>query len=72
VAITKYGVYEQAGVAEYWLVNVHMQTIEVFVLDSGQYRSLGTFWGDQRLVSRLIPDATIAVGQFFNWARRFS
>jgi Uma2 family endonuclease len=43
--LVKYSVYEQAGVPEYWLVNAREQTIEVFVLEEGQYRSLGAFQG---------------------------
>ncbi|HYU75487.1 MAG TPA: Uma2 family endonuclease [Ktedonobacteraceae bacterium] len=63
----KYSVYERAGVPEYWLVNVDEQTIEVFVLDEGKYRSLGVFQGEQTLPSRIVPGMSAPVAQFFDW-----
>jgi Uma2 family endonuclease len=63
----KYSVCEKAGVSEYWLVNAQQQTIEVFALESDSYYSLGVFQGEQHLLSRIVPDTTIAVRQFFNW-----
>lgn len=65
--LVKYRVYEQAGVPEYWLVNSKKQTIEVFVLEEGRYRSLGTFHGNQPLQSKIVPGAAAPVVQFFDW-----
>lgn len=65
--LVKYSVYEQVGVPEYWLANLSEQTIEVFVLETGQYRSLGAFQGEQIVQSRLIPDAPAPAAQFFAW-----
>src|SRR5207248_2806207 len=39
----KYEKYAHAGILEYWIVNPHRQTIEVFVLEDGEYHSLGVF-----------------------------
>jgi Uma2 family endonuclease len=64
----KYAVYEQAGVPEYWLVNSRMQTIEVFTLEEGAYHSLGLFRDEQCLTSQIVPDITVAVNWFFDWA----
>jgi Uma2 family endonuclease len=66
--LVKYGVYEKAGVPEYWLVNASEQTIEIFLLESGAYRSAGLFRGEQLPVSRMVPDITITVGQIFDWS----
>ncbi len=63
--MTKYETYEQAGIPEYWLVNLKRRTIEVFVLEGQRYHSLGVFKGEQALLSRLIPPGTIPVEQFF-------
>jgi len=65
--LVKYSVYEQAGVPEYWLGNLPEQTIEVFVLKNGDYRSLGTFAGEQVVQSRLVADAPAPAAQFFAW-----
>lgn len=66
--LVKYGIYEKAGVPEYWLVNAVEQTIEVFVLNAGEYRSTGIFHSEDLPVSRLLPDITYTVGQFFDWS----
>lgn len=63
----KYNLYEQASVPEYWLVNMEAQSIEVFVLEAGRYRSLGIFCDKQTVQSRLIPHASAPAAQFFNW-----
>lgn len=65
--LVKYSVYEQAGVPEYWLVNTNAQTIEVFVLEKGQYRSLGAFQGEQPLQSTIVPGESVPVERFFDW-----
>lgn len=65
--LVKYNLYEQAGVPEYWLVNPKKQSIEVFVLEAGKYRSLGEFSNEQIVQSRLIPNETAPAAQFFNW-----
>jgi Uma2 family endonuclease len=65
--LVKYSVYEQAGVPEYWLVNASEQTIEVFVLEEGLYRSLGAFQGDHLLQSRIVPGSAAPAAQFFDW-----
>lgn len=65
--VVKHSIYERFGVPEYWLVKSENQTIEVFVLDMGIYRSLGIFHGEQSLESHLIPTITVSVNQFFDW-----
>lgn len=65
--LVKHDLYEQAGVSEYWLVNLREQSIEVFVLETSGYHSLGLFREEQILQSRLIPHASILAAQFFRW-----
>jgi Uma2 family endonuclease len=65
--LVKYSVYEQAGVPEYWLVNLSEQTIEVFTLENGSYRSLGAFQGEKPLQSRIVPGVAAPAAQFFAW-----
>ena len=67
--LVKYSVYERSGVPEYWLVNADEQTIAVFTLEMDAYRSLGTFQGEQRPLSRIVPEITLSVGQFFDWSQ---
>jgi Uma2 family endonuclease len=63
--IAKYAVYARAGIPEYWFVKPEKQTVEVFVLEDGEYRSLGIFGGQQTLPSRVVPGLLVHVEQFF-------
>ena len=44
-------VYEEAGVKEYWVVNPKTKWCEGFLLENGQYRSVGE--GNGQLTIRL-------------------
>lgn len=61
----KYEKYARAGVPEYWIVNPPRQTIEVFVLEDGEYHSLGVFEGKNLLPSQVVPGLPVHVEQFF-------
>lgn len=61
----KLAAYARAGVPEYWLANPHARTVEVLVLEKGEYSSLGVFRGKARLPSQVLPDFAVPVEQFF-------
>src|SRR6266581_8718206 len=63
--LTKYDVYARAGVREYWIVKSAQRTVEVLVLENGEYRSLGIFSGQATLPSRVVPGLPVHVEQFF-------
>ena len=63
--LTKYDVYARAGVTEYWIVKPTRRTVEVLVLEHGEYRSLGVFSEQATLPSRAIPGLSVRVEQFF-------
>ena len=63
--VNKHMAYEQAGIPEYWFVDPRKQSIELFTLESGKYRSLGTFQGEQTLPSLIVPQMTTPVASFF-------
>jgi Uma2 family endonuclease len=63
--IAKYAVYARAGIPEYWIVKPEKETVEVFTLEDGEYRSLGIFGGQQTLPSRVVPGLPVLVEQFF-------
>ena len=65
--LSKLKAYEQAEVAEYWLVNPDRRSIELLVLSSGKYESIGIFQHQNILPSRLVPNiANIPVEHFFD------
>lgn len=58
--------YAHAGVPEYWIVTPGSKAVEVLVLEEeGLYNSLGLFRGGAVLPSRLLPDMSVRVEQFF-------
>ena len=63
--LNKYEKYALTGIPEYWIVKTMSRTVEVMVLEGGEYRSLGIFRGEQTLPSRVVPDLPVAVERFF-------
>ncbi len=63
--LTKYEQYARAGITEYWIVKPTRRTVEVLVLENGEYRSLGVFDEQATLPSRVIPGLPVHVEQFF-------
>jgi len=63
--LVKYEQYARAGIAEYWIVKPTRRTIEVLVLEGGEYRSLGIFHGQDGLPSRVVAGVPVRVEQFF-------
>jgi len=52
--VTKFTAYEAAGVPEYWIVNPHAQTVEVFTLSNGEYALLGEYTNDETVESAVL------------------
>ncbi len=63
--LKKYNAYARAGVKEYWIVEPTRRTVEVFILEDEEYHALGVFSGRQTLPSRIVPDFSVHVEQFF-------
>ena len=61
----KLDAYERARVPEYWIVNPGECTVEVLALENNSFRSLGVFQGEAVLASRIVPDWSVKVAQFF-------
>ena len=57
--------YEQAGVREYWIADPYARTVEILVLRSGSYHSLGVFGGRATLPSTVVPGLPVQAHQFF-------
>lgn len=62
----KYHIYAQAGVSEYWIAEPTTKSVEVLVLESGEYHSLGVFRGKASISSRVVPEIeAVPVERFF-------
>lgn len=61
----KFRVYEEAGVPEYWIVDPRARTIEVFVLEEGEYVLLGLWGVSERASSRVLAGFEVPVATIF-------
>jgi len=62
---TKFEVYQEAGVREYWVVDPKVGTIEVFVLREGEYALLGRWGVGDTARSEVLAGLEIAVAGVF-------
>ena len=63
---TKYALYQQSGVSEYWIVYPNDQVIHQFVLDdSQQYQLTAMFTDDDKVTPHLFPDLQLDLTQIF-------
>lgn len=61
----KFQVYQAAGVPEYWIVDYRAKTIEVFVLEKGDYALLGKWELGETATSRVLAGFQVAVAEIF-------
>ncbi|MCB0060795.1 MAG: Uma2 family endonuclease [Caldilineaceae bacterium] len=63
--VVKFTAYEAAGVPEYWIINPHTRTIEVFTLSSGEYALLGEYTGDEVVQSAVLAGIELVASALF-------
>jgi len=64
---TKYSLYQESGVTEYWVVYPYEQTVNQFVLDqsTNKYQLLKMFAEDDIATSHIFPDLEIDLKEVF-------
>ena len=62
---TKFNLYEEAGVKEYWIVQPQQKSILIYVLQDGKYIGLKPFGEDEFAQGRLFPNLKIDVNEVF-------
>lgn len=62
--IRKFRIYAKTGIPEYWLVDPIGKTIEVYVLDDGEYHLIG-YYGDGEIARSALFDVSIAIDEAF-------
>jgi Uma2 family endonuclease len=55
--------YARGGVREYWIVDPHGRTVEVFVLREGAYELLGKWGGGEEACSEVLADFRVVVDE---------
>ena len=61
----KFALYQEAGVAEYWIVDPDLETVQVFVLGDGGYSSLG-WWGvGEAALSQVLTGFVLPLADLF-------
>ena len=51
----KFDTYEQAGVPEYWIIDLKAHLVEVYTLARGEYALFGQYTGDEVITSSILP-----------------
>ena len=59
----KYELYAEAGVPEYWIIDPHERTVEIFVLSSGAYELLGRFGENETADSQVLDGFAVSVNE---------
>jgi Uma2 family endonuclease len=63
--VIKFTAYERAGVPEYWIVNPHIRTVEVYILSNDEYALLGEFTGDDLIKSMVLEGINLITSTLF-------
>ena len=63
--VTKFNLYQRAGVKEYWMVNIEDKTIQVFVLAEGILRPIESYGKDELAKSRVLAGCEINLTKVF-------
>ncbi|MCE7988079.1 MAG: Uma2 family endonuclease [Caldilinea sp. CFX5] len=63
--VIKFTAYEAAGVTEYWIVNPHARTVEVYILARGEYATLGEFKDAETIQSQVLAGIAIVTNSLF-------
>ncbi len=65
----KLRLYSSRGVQEYWIVNYHLQQIEVYRRQQGTLRLITTWLNNDDLTSPLLPGFSCTIAYLFNLSR---
>jgi len=63
--VLKFTVYEQAGVAEYWIADPKTRSVQVYTLSGKEYALLNTFTQEDVLESRVLEGLKIETRTLF-------
>ena len=63
--LTKFNLYQRAGIREYWIVDPASKSVQVFVLEDGHYAAADFGMAGDRLKANVLEDCTIDLTSVF-------
>ena len=63
--LTKFNLYQRAGIREYWIVDPASKSVQVFVLEDGHYAAADFGMAGDRLKVNVLEDCTIDLTSVF-------
>ena len=63
--LTKFNLYQRAGVKEYWIVSPHEKTLQVFLLEEGRFSAVGFYGPTERVKVAVLDDCTVDLTPVF-------
>lgn len=66
----KFHEYAKAGITEYWIVDPEKCSVEVYILDNGEYKLLGRWSAGEKAYSRLLSGLEVHIDSIFGTIHR--
>ncbi len=63
--LTKFNLYQRAGVPEYWIVDPVYKTVQVFLLEDGKYTRSEDYFTEDRIKVHALKDCIIELDKIF-------
>ena len=63
--ITKFNLYQRAGVREYWIVDPADKSVQVFLLEDGRYTAKDLFTDEDTMKVNVLEDCVIELSRVF-------
>ena len=63
--LTKFNLYQRAGVREYWIIDTSSKSVQVFVLEDGRYTAKDFGTAGDKLKVNVLEDCTIDLAEVF-------
>ena len=63
--LTKFNLYQRAGVREYWIVSPEEKAVQVFLLREGHYDAVGYYGPEDTVKVAVLEDCTVDLGPVF-------
>lgn len=64
-SLVKFSIYEDAGVAEYWIVDPKTRTVRIYTLENGKYAEWGAYTQDEVITSKVLAGLEIVNNTLF-------